>query len=61
MSSILFYAALTVSVVGLAVALRFLFMAWSDHRFRRQRRASRDRRQEDLTVPMERRKANRRH
>ncbi|HSL17183.1 MAG TPA: hypothetical protein VLB51_04690 [Methylomirabilota bacterium] len=49
-------AALLVAVIGLAVALRFLYKAWSDVYLRRNRRTGGDRRQEDLPVPMERRR-----
>jgi hypothetical protein len=48
--------ALLVAVVGLAVALRFLYRAWSDVYLRRNRRTGGDRRREDLPVPMERRR-----
>jgi hypothetical protein len=58
--SIVFVGALLVSVVGLAVALRFLYTAWSDVRLGRNRRIERDRRHEDLPVPMERRRRQRR-
>jgi hypothetical protein len=49
-------AALLVAVIGLAVALRFLYRAWADVYLRRNRRTSGDRRREDLPVPMERRR-----
>jgi hypothetical protein len=49
-------AALLVAVIGLAVALRFLYRAWSDVYLRRNRRTGGDRRQDDLPVPMERRR-----
>ena len=60
MNAIVFYSALAVSVVGFAVALRFLFMAWSDYRIRRERRQNADRRRRQSPVPMERRKGDRR-
>ncbi|RLB37061.1 MAG: hypothetical protein DRH30_13880 [Deltaproteobacteria bacterium] len=56
-----FYFALIVAVIGLAVAGRFLFAAWSDYRFRRERRQDEDRRQRQTVVPMERRRCDRRH
>lgn len=49
-------AALLVAVIGLAVALRFLYRAWVDVYLRRNRRTGGDRRREDLPVPMERRR-----
>jgi hypothetical protein len=49
-------AALLVAVIGLAVALRFLYRAWADVYLRRNRRTGGDRRREDLPVPMERRR-----
>ncbi|HSN54811.1 MAG TPA: hypothetical protein VLT32_09060 [Candidatus Sulfomarinibacteraceae bacterium] len=49
-------AALLVAVIGLAVALRFLYRAWVDVYLQRNRRTGGDRRREDLPVPMERRR-----
>lgn len=59
-SRLLFIAALAISVIGLAVALRFLYHAWSDAYLGRNRRSTGDRRQRDLPVPMERRRRQRR-
>ena len=55
-----FIIAVVVALTGLAIAGRFLWMAWSDFRFRRQRRREQDRRQYNLAIPMERRKRARR-
>jgi hypothetical protein len=55
-----FIIAIVVALAGLVVAGRFLWMAWSDFRFRREKRREQDRRQRDLPVPMERRRRDRR-
>lgn len=60
MSLALLVAASVLSIVGLAVALRFLYTAWSDVRVGRDRRAGDDRRRDRLPVPMERRRRQRR-
>jgi hypothetical protein len=57
---VVFTIALVVAIIGVAVAGRFLWAAWSDYRFRRVKRQDQDRRQRDLAVPMERRRRNRR-
>jgi hypothetical protein len=56
----IFAIALGVALIGLVVAGRFLWTAWSDYRFRRDKRRDQDRRQTDLPVPMERRQRSRR-
>jgi hypothetical protein len=57
---VLIVAALAVSVIGLAVALRFLYHAWSDLYLGRNRRSGEDRRNQELLVPMDRRRRQRR-
>lgn len=57
---LLFIIAAVVALTGLVVAGRFLWIAWSDFRFRRQERMQHDRRETKLPVPMERRKRDRR-
>jgi hypothetical protein len=59
-SHIAFSLALVVALVAIVSASRVLYLAWSDHRFRRERRLGEDRRQRDMVVPMERRKRRRR-
>jgi hypothetical protein len=59
-SRVLFLAALAISVFGLAVALRFLYHAWSNVYLGRNRRSGGDRRRRELAVPMERRRRKRR-
>ncbi len=56
----IFIIAAVVALTGLVIAGRFLWSAWSDFRFRRQKRMEEDRRQTNLPVPMERRKRDRR-
>ncbi len=60
MSNIIFYIALIVAIVALVAAGRVLYLAWSDYRFRRERRLVEDRRSKSMVVPMERRRARRR-
>jgi len=55
-----FTIAAIVAVIGVAVAGRFLYSAWSDVRLGRNRRKQPDRRHSSLAVPMERRRRNRR-
>jgi hypothetical protein len=55
-----FIFALVLAAIGLAVAGRFLYLAWSDYHFGRDRRERSDRRRRRLPVPMERRKRSRR-
>jgi hypothetical protein len=58
--NVIFIIAAVVALTGLVIAGRFLWTAWSDFRFRRQKRMEQDRRQTKLPVPMERRKRDRR-
>jgi heme/copper-type cytochrome/quinol oxidase subunit 2 len=55
-----FTFALIVAVIGVAVAGRFLYLAWSDVHIGRNRRKQPDRRQTSFNVPMERRRRDRR-
>jgi len=57
---IVFIISVVVALTGLVIAGRFLWAAWSDFRFRRQKRQEQDRRQRNLAVPMERRRRDRR-
>lgn len=57
---VFFWLALVIAVIGLVVAGRFLFNAWSDYRLK-ERRAGIDRRRQSTSVPMERRRRDRRH
>jgi hypothetical protein len=59
-SHLVFYFSLGVAVVALVASVRVLYLAWSDYRFRRERRLGEDRRRQSLAVPMERRKTDRR-
>jgi len=59
-SHLVFYLALIVAIVALVAAGRVLYLAWSDYRFRRERRLGEERRCKGMVVPMERRKARRR-
>jgi hypothetical protein len=56
----LFYASIVIAIAGFAVAMRFLYLAWSDLRIGRNRRSSPDRRKKQIPVPMERRRRQRR-
>lgn len=56
----LFVIAVVIAVAGLAVAVRFLYLAWRDVHLGRDRRSGADRRQRDMPVPMERRRRRRR-
>jgi len=58
---VLFIIAVVMALTGLVIAGRFLWAAWSDFRFRRQKRQEQDRRQHSLAVPMERRRRDRRN
>lgn len=58
--TVLFWLALVIAVAGLAVAGRFLFLAWSDYRLK-ERRTEADRRRRSIPIPMERRRRDRRH
>jgi len=60
-SHLIFYFALIVAIVAIVAAGRVLYLAWSDYRFRRERRLGQERRRGEMTVPMERRKGQRRH
>jgi hypothetical protein len=57
---ILFIVAAAIAIIGLVVAGRFLYTAWSDIRLGRNRRLGPDRRRGTLPVPMERRRRDRR-
>ena len=57
---ILFLTAAVIALAGLVVAVRFLYLAWSDYRFGKERRQGADRRRRDMAVPIERRKGDRR-
>jgi len=56
----IFTIAVIVALTGLVIAGRFLWAAWSNFRFRRQKRQEQDRRQRNLSVPIERRRRDRR-
>ena len=60
METVFFWLALVIAVVGLAVAGRFLVLAWSDYRLK-ERRTREDRRRRSINIPMERRRRDRRH
>jgi len=59
-SHLVFYLSLAVAVVALVASVRVLYLAWSDYRFRRERRLGEDRRRQSLAVPMDRRRNDRR-
>ena len=60
MNAVLFWFSLAIAVIAAVVAGRFLYQAWSDHHFGKNRRGGADRRRHDLPVPMERRRRQRR-
>jgi len=56
MSSVLFWPAVAIAVIGAAAAGRVLYLAWRDTHHGPDRRSGVDRRQTTMRVPMERRR-----